>query len=223
MTERITYEKPRQRAPSKRAIQSRECILDAAERLFADKGFDGATIRDIAAAAKTPVGLVHHHGGGKTELFAQTVHRRATELSALRLRRLNRLKASRQVDLNGVLACFLDPYLEKAESGGKQWRAYARLVAHVSADTRWRDIAEQCFDPTASLFIDEITAMFPNAPREVIAAGFVYSVSAMLALLTSTWRIDTLGAAGQPVDHRANLVAFCSAGIAASVRETKVW
>ncbi|MEP3333756.1 TetR family transcriptional regulator [Sedimentitalea sp.] len=211
-------ETQRQRAPSKRAIQSRERILNAAEMVFADKGFDGATIRDIAAAAKTQVGLVHHHGGGKAELFAQTVTRRADDLSKLRIDMLSARKADGPMTIESLLECFVGPYLERAASGDIQWLAYARLVAHVSADPRWRDLAAVCFDPTANRFIDEIALVFPDAKRGAIAAGFVYSVSAMLALLTSGWRIETLGAvnSGGP-DRQRELVRFCAAGIRASL------
>ncbi|MDU9003936.1 TetR/AcrR family transcriptional regulator [Sedimentitalea todarodis] len=210
--------KQRQRAPSRRAIQSRERILDAAEIVFADKGFDGATLRQIAERAKTQVGLVHHHGGGKAELFAQTVARRADDLSALRLKMLTARKAAGTLTVEGLLECFVGPYLERAASGDVQWLAYARLVAHVSADPRWRELAAVCFDPTANRFIDEIAALFPDAPRGAIASGFVYTVSAMLAVLTSTWRIETLGAVdpGGP-DRQEELVRFCAAGIRANL------
>lgn len=218
MSEKVNIEKQRQRAPSKRAIQSRDRILDAAERVFAQKGFDGATIRDIAAAANTQVGLVHHHGGGKAELFARTVQRRAAELSALRLEMLNRRKATGPVILRDVLECFFGPYLDRAAAGGPQWLAYARLVALVSSDLRWRPIAAEVFDPTANRFIDEIGALFPNAPRTAIAAGFVYSVSAMLAQVTSTWRIQALGETDIRPDKQLDaLVTFCAAGLTASL------
>lgn len=222
MPEQVPVQRQRQRAPSLKAVRSRERILDAAEQVFADRGFDGARIRDIAAVAQAPVGLVHHHGGGKLDLFTQTVMRRATELSELRLTRLQNLKATGPVDLDGLLQCFLDPVLDKAESGGPQWRAYARLVAHVSSDARWRDIAAHCFDPTANRFITEIHALCPSASRQTIASGFVFTVSALLALVTSRWRIDTLGSNDQIPNHRADLIAFCRAGLAASVREAEL-
>jgi TetR/AcrR family transcriptional regulator, cholesterol catabolism regulator len=56
--------------------EARLRILDAAERLFAGKGFDSVTLRDIAL----PLGLTHsalyyHFPGGKEELFAEVMER----------------------------------------------------------------------------------------------------------------------------------------------------
>jgi len=48
MANRIPEQKQRQRAPSRRSLETRARILDAAERLFAERGFEGASVRDIA-------------------------------------------------------------------------------------------------------------------------------------------------------------------------------
>lgn len=211
-------EKQRQRAPSKRSLETRARILDAAEQLFAERGFDGASLRDIAARANSAVGLVHHHGGGKEELLRRTIARRAEELSALRMDALAGIKISKTPTLDDILICFFSPYFERAETDTPQWLSYARLVAHVSADPRWHTITEQYFDPTANIFIDEIAAHFPNVQRQSVAMGFVFSVSAMLALLTSQWRIDALGKNTAPNSaHLDELIAYCAAGIRASV------
>ena len=209
-------EKQRKRAPSQRSLQTRARILDAAERVFAARGFDAATIRDIAAEAGVQAGLVHHHGRGKAALFHQTVARRAEELSRLRLEALAARRAEGPLTLRDVVACFLRPYIERARAGGPQWLAYARLVAHVSADPRWRDLAAELFDPTASRFIDEIAALYLAAPRRAVAAGFVYSVAAMLAHLTSEWRIGALGGEGDD-GGLDELLEFCAAGIEAAL------
>ena len=218
MNSEITQPKHRQRAPSQRSLRTRARILDAAEQVFADRGFDGASIRDIAGLAGVQVGLVHHHGGGKEELFHQTVARRADELSALRLQDLETRKRAGPMVLRDVVECFVGAYIRLAREGGPHWLAYARLVAHVSADPRWRDIAAESFDPTAQRFIAEIAAMHPAADPARIATGFVYSVAAMLANLTSAWRIGALGAANPPAtDDLDTLITFCTAGIAAAI------
>ncbi|MCM2562279.1 TetR family transcriptional regulator [Lutimaribacter sp. EGI FJ00015] len=205
-----TKQKQRQRAPSARSQARRAAILDAAERVFAVRGFDGATIRDIAAEAGAPVGLVHHHGQGKAALFAQVVARRADELSALRLAALDAIP--QPPTLEAVLRAFILPYLDRAATGGPQWLAYARLVAMVSADQGWSDISARHFDPTATQFIDAIARLYPDAPRAMIAQGFVYAVSMMLAHLTAGWRVGALAGADARPGAEA-LVGFATAGM----------
>ncbi|GAC1345434.1 MAG: TetR family transcriptional regulator [Candidatus Dormibacteria bacterium] len=49
---------------------SREAILDAAQAVFADRGYDGGTMREIAQRAGVDPALVHHFHGTKEQLFA---------------------------------------------------------------------------------------------------------------------------------------------------------
>jgi len=213
-------EKPRQRAPSKRSLQTKARILDAAESIFAERGFEGASIRDIAAKAGVQIGLVHHHGGGKEELFYRTVARRANALAHRRIEALEIEKAKGALSLRAILDCFIRPYMMLAQMGGPGWLAYGRLVAHVSVDPRWRDIAAECFDPTAHRFIAEIAALYPDTDPALLASGQVYSVSAMLAHLNSAWRVEALAQGGDltDVDH---LIEFCAAGIEAMVKAAR--
>ncbi|MEH1169110.1 TetR family transcriptional regulator [Micromonospora sp. CPCC 205539] len=48
---------------------TRESILDAARAAFAERGFDAASIRAIAATAGVDPALVHHYFGSKDQLF----------------------------------------------------------------------------------------------------------------------------------------------------------
>ncbi len=224
MTKSFLVEKQRQRAPSKRALETRSRIMDAAERVFARHGYDAASIRDIAAEADVQGALVNHHGGSKEELFWRVVARRADILAAARLEALERRKARGPLTVPAVLECFLAPFFERTEIGGCQWLAYARLVAIVSSDDRWRDLAAICFDPTAQIFVSEIEELYPPQARNAVAGGFVYSVAAMLALITSEWRIDALG----PEDDDSaglggrmhHLITFCAAGLDATAAAT---
>jgi AcrR family transcriptional regulator len=52
---------------------TREAILDSARQQFAAHGYDGATIRGIAAAAGVDPALVHHFYGTKERLFASAM------------------------------------------------------------------------------------------------------------------------------------------------------
>lgn len=57
---------------------TRDAILDAAKVLFAELGYDGASIRAIAGAAKVDPALIRHFFGDKETLFATTVADRTT-------------------------------------------------------------------------------------------------------------------------------------------------
>ncbi len=52
---------------------TRERLVEAAGRLFAEKGFAGATVREICDAADANVAAVNYHFGGKEALYAEVV------------------------------------------------------------------------------------------------------------------------------------------------------
>jgi AcrR family transcriptional regulator len=53
---------------------TREAILSAARSAFAEKGYDGASIRAIATGAGVDPALVHHYFGTKDKLFLETMN-----------------------------------------------------------------------------------------------------------------------------------------------------
>ncbi|RSN51287.1 MULTISPECIES: TetR/AcrR family transcriptional regulator [Actinomadura] len=63
------------RGPGRRPGQTetREAILAAARELFAEKGYDGASLRAIARAAGVDPALVHHFFGGKEGVFVEAM------------------------------------------------------------------------------------------------------------------------------------------------------
>ena len=180
-------------------------------------------MRDIAMAADVPVALVNFHGGAKEALFETVVARRAETLARHRIDALETARANgNPPELRTVLDCFIRPYLHLAATGGAQWTAYARLIAHVSADERWRPISERCFDPTVAVFVAELANQLPEAETRRIAAAFVFSISAMLSLATSRWRIEAMaggpGGTAPGLDEWSDfLIDFCEGGFRAAL------
>src|ERR1700759_5610923 len=78
---------PRKRVAQPRADseQTRERILDSAEKLFAWHGFHGTSIRDIAIDADYQFALIGYHFGSKLDLMDRVVGRRSEVLNAERL------------------------------------------------------------------------------------------------------------------------------------------
>jgi len=57
--------------------ERRDQILDAANALFAERGYDEVTIEDVARAAGVARGLVHHYFGGRKEVYVALLERLA--------------------------------------------------------------------------------------------------------------------------------------------------
>jgi len=68
--------------------------MDAAEKLFARRGFHGTSLRDITGAAGVDLALVNYHFGGKKQLLVEVLERRGQVLNEERLRRLAEVRTS---------------------------------------------------------------------------------------------------------------------------------
>jgi len=60
--------------------QRREQLLDVGRRLFAEKGFEGTSVEEIAATAEVSKPVVYEHFGGKEGLYAVVVDRELQQL-----------------------------------------------------------------------------------------------------------------------------------------------
>jgi AcrR family transcriptional regulator len=63
-------------------VERRELILDAAARVFAERGFGGATMKDIAAGAGVAKSVVYDHFASKSELYVELLTRHAEAMMA---------------------------------------------------------------------------------------------------------------------------------------------
>jgi AcrR family transcriptional regulator len=87
-------------------------ILDAAEVLFADKGFNGTSLREITGQAEVNLAAVNYHFGSKKELIKAVMSRYMNELSPRLESSLNTLCIEEvQPTLIDVFSAFLKPLL----------------------------------------------------------------------------------------------------------------
>jgi len=57
------------RAPNERGAETRSALIQSGKRLFARRGFDGTSVRDITRAAGTNLGAITYHFGSKRGLY----------------------------------------------------------------------------------------------------------------------------------------------------------
>lgn len=112
----------------------RATILDAAEQAFADLGYAGATLREIAEASRVTQALINYYFGSKFGLFEEVYLRRAVPVSNERMANLDALnhgwkRSGRPPVVRDIVRAFLLPTLAlRATPAGRNFlRLQARL------------------------------------------------------------------------------------------------
>jgi AcrR family transcriptional regulator len=116
---------------------TRHAILDAAERLYADRGFADVTLRDIVAAANVNLAAVNYHFGSKDELIAELF---VTRSLATNRERLNELKAAEaagngRADIDAILRALVGPPLRGCLGLDNERSAAARFMIRASIES----------------------------------------------------------------------------------------
>jgi TetR/AcrR family transcriptional regulator, regulator of cefoperazone and chloramphenicol sensitivity len=204
--------------------QTRERLLDAAERLFAEKGFAATSVRDITAAASSNVAAVNYHFGGKHNLYNEVFRRR---MAAMREQRITSIRQARGGggSLEGVLHAFATAFLQPLLDRGS-----GRLLIEL--------ISREMLDPQLphELFLAEVV----GPVQEVLAEAIIEVTSGLDA---GPARLCVISIVGQllQVAHRLRrhelapgwgadipalpemvdqIVRFSAAGVRACARKT---
>ncbi|UYY82791.1 TetR family transcriptional regulator [Arthrobacter sp. YA7-1] len=172
---------------------SRELILATARRLFAEHGFDGTSLRQVAREAEVDPAMVHHFFKGKDELFAQSVE----------------LPANPDEVLAGVES--LDPG-QRAEAIVRAvlrlWESPAQhgLVAFVRGTIGSKAKTALLREMVARTILSRITAGLPGSPEEAKMRGNLVATQVVgLMLMRYVVRLEPLASASQ--DEVVRLVA----------------
>src|SRR5580704_17595627 len=98
-------------------IDTKQKILDTAERLIAEQGYAATSLRHIIAEAGVNLAAIHYHFASKEDLLDHVIVRKAEPVNQERLARLDRLEqqsGSTPPPVKAVLTAFLRPMAEMA-------------------------------------------------------------------------------------------------------------
>jgi AcrR family transcriptional regulator len=174
---------------------TRERILDAAERVFAYKGYDGTALRDVAAEAEVQLANIAHHFGPKESLFEKVIERRAAIMGELRLNALERHRINARgepIPLELLIEGYVWPFIERSSRHGEGWKNYTQLVARLANSLRWGPIISKNYDAVAEQYIKELVRTLPHASAAAIYNCFHFMVGTMLVACAETGRIERL-------------------------------
>lgn len=139
-------------------------ILNAAEILFVEKGFEGASLRAVVARAGVNIAAVHYHFGSKESLIQAVLARRLEPINRERLERLSALRlADEELVLEDVLRALFEPAIRNAGCGSPEGNDIARLIGRIFSEPSHalqlflRDRFREVFDQFTSAFREILT------------------------------------------------------------------
>lgn len=201
---------------------TKERILDAAEKLFGQKGFEGASLREITAAASTNLASVNYHFGSKDELIAAVLRRRMRPLNEKRLAMLDAVLAAHPQappPLTEILTAFYVPVVTLL---GQPDCHFQHLLGRVLFE---RGPAWECFReeirPVVERFLRVLQAALPHLGPEILAWRFQFT-GAILGFTMAGSNFPSLISGGRCNATDANevtrrMVEFAAAGLRAPI------
>ena len=196
-------------------------ILDATERLIAEKAFAGTTLRNIASAAGVNLAAVHYHFGSKEDLFRAAVQRIAKPVVARQLDMLNQLKQKTVVpSVEDLLAAFLTPPLEFISGGASSRIVRAQFMGRCRTEPEpIQSIARQEFSSSAESFLDVLQRALPDQSRSQLDWKLDLVIAALIQVQMQAGKPNALLQSNQPKDIQVaitNLVTFMANGMRSS-------
>lgn len=173
---------------------ARDRLLDAAERLFAERGFHGVSIRDITQAADADLSLVNYHFGDKRGLLKAVVERRAEILNRERLERLDAVPRDQagRPDVQAAIDAFVDPLILRSAHGGLGWKSYFALIAQLNNSPTLSPLITEHFDTVVHRFVAVLSEAFPGIDAQDIYWGYHFLTGALTLTFAETGRLDKL-------------------------------
>ena len=172
------------------STSTRDAILDAARILFAERGYDGASVRKIAESAGVDPAMINHHFGSKEQLFLDAlavpidpgVHIYAIMIGPrenLPERLLKRLLSVWDSPVGSAAAAMLRTAIHH-EWSARLFREFltrralgpiAEAVGLTGADARWRTglLASQIMGLIMARYILKIEPLASATPEHLIA------------------------------------------------------
>ena len=142
-------------------MATKEKILDTAERLIADQGFAGTSLRHIIAEAGVNLAAVHYHFGSKQDLLDQLILRKASAVNEERIAILTKLEeesGSDRLPVEKVLDAFFAPMIRV----GSRNPQFVKLMGRLYGEGMLPGVIEKHFQPTLRRFVQALKKSLPE-------------------------------------------------------------
>ena len=203
-------------------------LLDAAEQLFSEHGFEGAGVRDIASAAGCNIAAVNYYFGGKDKLYTEVWRRQLVQMRDARLQAIEQVMSESGGNpaleklIRSFSNAFLGPFRDESRS-----RRFMNLMAREMIDQRVpvNMFIDEVVKPTMGAIREALLKACPGLEESRIPLLIIFLAGQLMHVVHVKAMFDHAEATEIPpfdlneaVDH---IVKFSAAGIRAYTNEKK--
>jgi AcrR family transcriptional regulator len=206
---------------TKKGAATRTRILDAAETLFAEHGYERTAMRDIAAQAGVEQGLISYYFRSKEALFNEALSRCVVSTLDVQGSALDRLLAragTADPGVEEILHTYTESALAPLSEGDRRFVNVVRLSAqYVRLPQRagvFSPIARH-YGPLRERYLAALRRALPGLTAEEVNWGFsVFEAAYSHLMMDHSQEAQRRGviSPGQVAELRQRLAAFCASG-----------
>jgi AcrR family transcriptional regulator len=207
---------------------TRERILDAAERLFGQQGFQGTSLRQITEEAAVNLAAVNYHFGSKEDLYKGVIVRRLRPVNEERLRLLThaeQLAGEQPVPIRSILETFIRPLLQQAMDKSASGASLLKLISRDLTDPQpflRVELAKE-FDTLVERYTRVLTQTLPNIPLPELFWRMQFTIGGVVYASAHQHDFERTSCGlcrGDDLDGcLRRLIDFCAAGLSAPLLE----
>jgi AcrR family transcriptional regulator len=198
-------------------------ILDAAEELFMQHGFEGASMRMLTAKAGVNLAAINYHFGSKDALIEAVFRRRLDVMNAERIAQLDRLEqeaAGAPLMAEAIIRAFIGASLRMIEDARGGGRNFIRLLgrAYTEPAKPIRALIGQMYAPAMERFKAAFVRALPELPKDELVWRMHFMFGTLAYTLAATDTVQLIAGA-KPEDRydarllEDRLTAFMGAGL----------
>ncbi len=165
---------------------TRQRLLDAAEWLFIEKGYEGMSLRHITTKAIANLAAVNYHFGSKEALIQELLSQRLNRLNQERLQLLSAGESlgTGESGATAILGMLFVPAF-RLSHGGTSGPAFMRLLGRVYSDPSpfIRSYLEQHFKSISGRFFEAFSKALPALPRHELGLRLHFALKAISGML----------------------------------------
>jgi len=208
------------------SVETRQRIVEAAEKLFAMRGIEGVSIRDITQAAGVNLAAINYHFGTKSALAAEVFKHCIDPLNARRLQLLDAVEkraGDRAPKLEAVLEAMIRPAVERGFDQEQDNETFLRLTGRCLSEpnAEIEQLVRAHFDKLIRRFDAAFLRALPGLEPEELFWRIKFMVGALhYSLLTCGKQKHLPVKMRKALDAEGliqRLVTFTAAGLRASV------